>query len=335
MGAFASHVIFAKEAFYEIEDNMLEAVIQRNKEAFYLGAQGPDLFLYNVLMLAAPKEKNLGNRMHKERTGRFFEYFLWYLWQLEDVTAMEEGVSYFLGFLSHYAWDTRLHPFVYARIGYDPFVPYSAKATLGMHLRMEAIIDAKLLVKKRHILPSSYCPKKDMKISKQTLSTIAELLAKAAGKTYCLKVSTQNVTASYQLMHTIVPYFYHRETAFRKWVEKAERVIREDGMLSNFFVYDRLRYKKKVMNTEKREWHHPWNRQKVFRESVWDLYRQGMQDYKVYVSEVMPILKEMMGERFIKSEEFIQKGEKSIKRRYRIKKAVQEFGNLSYDSGLH
>ena len=48
MGAFASHVIFAKEAFYEIEDNMLEAVIQRNKEAFYLGAQGPDLFLYNV-----------------------------------------------------------------------------------------------------------------------------------------------------------------------------------------------------------------------------------------------------------------------------------------------
>ena len=75
--------------------------------AYEMGANGPDpLFAYHVLQSAKKRPYDLaalGGRMHEEQTGRFLRAMVFRAWS-------EAQRSYTLGFLSHYAADSTLHP---------------------------------------------------------------------------------------------------------------------------------------------------------------------------------------------------------------------------------
>ena len=79
--------------------------------AFAAGANGPDsFFCYEVWKKRAKRHfdlPTLGNRMHEEQTGAFLR-------SLCRHVKSRPQVEYALGFLSHYAADTVVHPFVYA-----------------------------------------------------------------------------------------------------------------------------------------------------------------------------------------------------------------------------
>ena len=79
--------------------------------AFAAGANGPDsFFCYEVWKKRAKRHfdlPTLGNRMHEEKTGEFLR-------SLCRHVKSRPQVEYALGFLSHYAADTVVHPFVYA-----------------------------------------------------------------------------------------------------------------------------------------------------------------------------------------------------------------------------
>ena len=73
--------------------------------ALILGAAGPDILFYHV---ARPDLHRLGRRMHTQHCGPF----------LSVLVRRAEGrllQSYVLGFLSHYAADSTLHPWIEAR----------------------------------------------------------------------------------------------------------------------------------------------------------------------------------------------------------------------------
>ncbi len=78
---------------------------------FILGAQGPDpLFMLGVFPLrASSKPGKLGNLLHTSRTGAF----LCRLCQLAKGKGPVER-AYAMGFLTHYALDSTVHPYVYA-----------------------------------------------------------------------------------------------------------------------------------------------------------------------------------------------------------------------------
>lgn len=86
--------------------------------------------------------------MHVEKCGRFMACLADVIRQQEEKEAVEVGLSYLMGLLAHYTLDTSLHPYVYARTGYDPADPYAPKATMGIHFRLEAAIDANLIAQK-------------------------------------------------------------------------------------------------------------------------------------------------------------------------------------------
>ncbi|MUT94444.1 MAG: hypothetical protein EP147_00265 [Subdoligranulum sp.] len=88
--------------------------------AFAAGANGPDsFFCYEVWKKRAKRHfdlPTLGNRMHEEKTGEFLR-------SLCRHVKSRPQVEYALGFLSHYAADTVVHPFVYAMC--QPGQPYA------------------------------------------------------------------------------------------------------------------------------------------------------------------------------------------------------------------
>ena len=104
--------------------------------AFAAGANGPDsFFCYEVWKKRAKRHfdlPTLGNRMHEERTGAFLR-------SLCRHVKSRPQVEYALGFLSHYAADTVVHPFVYAMC--QPGQPYAGK---GGHGYLEIALDSAL-----------------------------------------------------------------------------------------------------------------------------------------------------------------------------------------------
>ena len=82
------------------------------RQAFAAGANGPDSsVLLRGVEIPAPSGattcRGLGNRMHEENTGAF-------LHSLMTRVSTRPQVEYALGFLSHYATDTVMHPYVCA-----------------------------------------------------------------------------------------------------------------------------------------------------------------------------------------------------------------------------
>ena len=104
--------------------------------AFAAGANGPDsFFCYEVWKKRAKRHYDLpglGNRMHEEKTGAFLR-------SLCANVKTRPQVEYALGFLSHYAADTVVHPFIYAMC--KPGCPYAGK---GGHGYLEIALDSTL-----------------------------------------------------------------------------------------------------------------------------------------------------------------------------------------------
>lgn len=374
MAAFATHIIFGNEVLGELADPMLSSIVRRHRGVFGIGCQGPDLFLYNAAMLISDHQKNLGSRMHGEDTGRFFACLLQTVWERKDFFDLEVGLSYFMGLLAHYTMDTTIHPFVGARIGYDPEEPCSRKETMPKHHRLESMIDAQVLAVKGQILPSAYHPEKDVELSRQEREVLAEILSEAVGHAYRLKVSRANVCDSVFMMKVAAGSFYFSPDKRKKVYERVEALFcgrksrrerkpayglageRAKGFYSNLLVADAYVTKRQVMNLEGRPWRHPWKPQKVSEASVWELYERAVARYAQYVEGIKPLLKRYVTRYLAMRYPYYSYEEKEEKtsvareeQRMRrclyelrsrkemrkfIRESVKELGNLSYDTGL-
>ena len=104
--------------------------------AFAAGANGPDSFFCFEIWKKRAKRRydlpGLGNRMHEEKTGAFLR-------SLCANVKTRPQIEYTLGFLSHYAADTVVHPFICAMCA--PGQPYAGK---GGHGYLEIALDSTL-----------------------------------------------------------------------------------------------------------------------------------------------------------------------------------------------
>ena len=179
---------------------------------------------YKELEALEKKKESLKNA--KERMIR----------QQEEKEAVEVGLSYLMGLLAHYTLDTSLHPYVYARTGYDPADPYAPKATMGIHFRLEAAIDANLIAQKLGIMPNAFYPEKTMHAEKKEKNSVAEMIAQSISCCYHLNLKKEAVMDSMFMMQHIVPQFFDRTGRRKKYLSKFEFPIWEDGLFSNLYV---------------------------------------------------------------------------------------------------
>lgn len=107
-----------------------------SEDVLAVGANGPDsLFCYKIWKKAARRDVDLptlGNIMHRSRTGEF-------LCALVTTAKSPYEKDYALGFLSHYACDTLVHPYVYAVMAQGQ--PYHRR---GGHGYFEIALDSHL-----------------------------------------------------------------------------------------------------------------------------------------------------------------------------------------------
>lgn len=112
----------------------LAQICPEDPEAFAAGANGPDIFFCYRCWLPADRRGQdlpaLATRLHRQNTGAF-------LMQLLDRASTPAQRSYAMGYLTHYAVDTVLHPYVAAVTA-----PGEVYGEPGGHSYMEGALDS-------------------------------------------------------------------------------------------------------------------------------------------------------------------------------------------------
>ena len=124
---------------------LFRSVAAQHPAVYRWGQQGPDPLFFHKVLLGSPTHK-LGNRMHSEQTGALFTVFSEAVARLTG-EQRSIGAAYFYGFLTHYAMDSSIHPYVYYT-QYQSMQRNKKEHPSAIHCRIESDIDSAICMER-------------------------------------------------------------------------------------------------------------------------------------------------------------------------------------------
>jgi len=126
------------------EELMKASSIPINPGLVKMGAQGPDPYYFNWLSSFHTQSTQLADDMHDSKINHMLIAMLSYVKEHYSL----ELHSFFIGFLSHYALDTTIHPYIYYHSGNYQKDDPSTLTHRGLHVRFERRVDIHFI---RHV----------------------------------------------------------------------------------------------------------------------------------------------------------------------------------------
>lgn len=151
MPAIVSHYLLAERVYSTLSDLLPGLDINRN--AFIWGASGPDIFFCHRLM-PYHKGRSLhpyGLKLHNIPAAKMLNYLVAYSRLKRDDIAM----SYALGFVTHYVFDSIAHPFILYSAEVEAYI-HTEKSASTWHHELESVLDTLFLRKEQNRLISRF-----------------------------------------------------------------------------------------------------------------------------------------------------------------------------------
>ena len=234
-----------------------------------LGAQGPDYFFYAVN--DPTKAMRIGHRLHNENTRAFLIAWLEYAIKHENPRLLDT----LLGFLTHYALDITLHPYIYYYTGNYREDDASTHTYAGLHVQFENKVDIAFIkahlnldLQKQHVLKKVLPLKTLPKDIKDAMSAVSKTVydEEDAGSLYA---------KGYRTMRLVYRLFIRDVTGLKRRLftrilgyKKPKMVYLQD--LSHAQRIDDFDY----LNKNKLTWYHPVTNDGR-QESVEQLYQEA------------------------------------------------------------
>lgn len=230
-----------------------------NAEAFALGCQGPDPFFYAYLPGAKNKFLHrIANRLHTENVDAFMAAML------RSSKQDPLRLSYFLGYLSHYALDAAAHPYV------------NHLSCRPDHTRFEAHLDSALLsylgVKLREHPPDGL-----LQASEQTVLAIDELLTLCAAESHGLDLAGDFVIAHKHMLR-VQRIGFDPSRIKRPLFLLAETFLKKPAYITGKLLETRVTDGIDYLNLKKRPWSLPWDPGAVHTDSFLEIVERAAVD---------------------------------------------------------
>lgn len=174
MPATMTHQVFALEI---IDQAIHLNLLQTHRDILMLATQGPDpFFFYSMLPWQKQEDKKrihqIGSTLHKHAANHLEKLYE------AALNSKDDGViAYMIGAVMHYMLDAKVHPYVYARSGFDKngqlTPPYNQ-----YHSHMETLIDV-AICKYKNIKPHRVHPAKNIKLPDEVITKIDKLYVSA------------------------------------------------------------------------------------------------------------------------------------------------------------
>ncbi len=146
MPAFSTHYAFACRCAGLVQSH---CGFLPDKNALMVGTQGPDIFFFHrILPVLMPGHslRKTGSALHRAKPGDIFDAAAQHIRKSKE---KEISLSYFYGFILHYALDRCCHPYVYAKQRELETV-YPRLHPFTLHNEVELALDAYVLSKVLH-----------------------------------------------------------------------------------------------------------------------------------------------------------------------------------------
>ena len=292
MPAFSTHYIFS--------DEMMDTIRQRSEgvnideSAVIYGTQGPDFLFFHRILPTMPGKSLMGtgSAVHRSDPAKLFGAMAEYLINGRNYDR-DTVISYFCGFICHYALDRSVHPFVYwamedikqkEHITYHPFV---------LHNRIEFSIDMIFLKGKRNIENAlEFSTKTLLSDDGELIKNMARAAAYAFSvtlKTPCSEKKFEQAFRDFRYMQGVINSGSKRRNDFLKAIQFPLYPVIGPGVTA-MMLQEKADEKYDYMNREKREWYYPADKTIKLNKSVQELFDEAKQDAADMISGFMKIL---------------------------------------------
>lgn len=311
-----THVYCADFSRRNIEDaTVLRQILDTHKTAFFLGAQGPDLFFYYGIW---PWKKtysvpDFADKVHKDKTSLFLSTAFDML-RDEDLSTKtgQMRIAYWMGFLSHYALDTTAHPFVHYFAGLNNDEKSKKNGDKHHHKYFENIIDT-ILSRKFSFMPDlprnqhSCIPK-----NPRALRPVFEHLVKVYEAVYETVISPDVIETATTDMYKLLKLLFDPKFKKRAMYRKMEKSISKPQYITTAAFPADADYNMDYLNTNHQPWLHPCDNAMEFRQSFMDLFDRAV----------------------MRSENLMYFGWNVFKNQESLDAFKEVLGDYSYDTGL-
>ncbi len=251
MPAIISHYLLARRV---LATAGMPRVVDR--DAFLLGAQGPDIFFFFRAFPWQHGKKGLplGNALHEVRPSVLFD-----AWRavIAELPAKDRPIaeSYLLGFLCHYAADRTVHPYVMATQEVMRAAdPSYADNSNPYHYRIESAIDTLLLRRDTGEFAAAYpliraVPKRDEQRDRIIATVYHRLLSLVLNVPRSSKELSRLTADMRQAMRLMTDRVGFKRAVFRL----LERFSKHGAWYSSLIRTDDVAWYD-FMNEEHREW---------------------------------------------------------------------------------
>lgn len=224
--------VYLHSRFTEELQNELPGDI--NQDIAFLGSQGPDPMYYT----GGKDFRRIADDIHRYRTRDFFKTMVDYVKENNNKTTY----SFLFGFISHYALDAYIHPYVYYNTGiYDKDNP-STHHMRGLHMKFERSIDCVQIQKELHIKPRKLNLTKYYFTLKEAPTEVLELMHHTLKKEYQLPNGYSMYDKSTKAMYKMLKYIVTDRTGIKKLFYKFVDLFNKDNdmFLSDLSLYNHI-----------------------------------------------------------------------------------------------
>jgi len=252
-----------------------------------IGAQGPDYFFY-VLGKMKDKALECGQLIHTSKTKMFLVEML--------KTAIEKKSiamrNYLIGFLTHHALDTRIHPYIFYYTGlYDETNPETSQWA-GLHLEFERKVDIAFIKDRFKFSPhKKHLMKKTLPL-KQLSEEILTQIETSIKNTFNLENTASVFNQGYKIMKKVGRFVVFDPLKIKR---KLIGLFESKNQPKNTYYQD-LSHAQNTsdfdyLNLTHETWYHPVSNT-PHQESVNDLFNQAFEVSKKWAEAVIKGFKE-------------------------------------------
>jgi hypothetical protein len=281
MPDFYMHSRFAQDVADQLDHDI-------DQKTLLLGAQGPDPLYYPVTHDASKLYQTIADRLHDTNTAVTLSALTHYT--KNHLTP--PLLSFYIGYICHYALDVSVHPYIYYNVGdYLPFDPTTYEMR-GLHLRFERTIDA-LLIEEDFNKRAHKVNLKAFFPTETPHSEITGAIQHIAGKITDKPLEDISMTEASHAMHKTLRWMFQDRFGIKKqcfkfidffFNKKSSLLLQDISIYIKPSSFD-------FLNTTHQTWHHPITNES-FTDSIHDLYDHAMQFALRILDHTLPYITE-------------------------------------------
>jgi len=255
----------AARSIYEEASPANQAIISTYRNAYNLGAQGPDIFFYHRTFpwTASSRIKRIGTRLHSENINSFFLKGF----KMISLETRQKNrnllTAYFFGFLTHYSIDVETHPYIFYFSGHDG--GYN-------HKYLECLLDSQM----RKMSPVSEKPShKRIKLLRAHRQIISTFMHQLILDVYQDDISIHDLNESMTDMVGIQRLMYDPFHIKKPILKLADRLTGSNGKIKTAIFPRYLKKSVDFFNLDKKTWHHPSHKEIGYDKSYLECVQAG------------------------------------------------------------